>query len=396
MVVERFGIILQLRKCEPRSCPPDSEYRRRRPRRLLAERLGQLTKVVTHRGQRDGVREILAVGGDDAFHVAPELRPRRVAHAEGEGDAHERGHVADETAVARLWPLRQVRQAVERALVVFRGAVDGAQNLLVAFDETRRVHPRDEVQRALGIVPQTFPQQPPLLLQATPELRVGQGRQEADHRQRDGALADEVDLPLEDVFGVVVEADDEAAHPLHPGAWNLVYRFEQVAPRVLPLLPFLQALLDGRLDAEEDAAEVRAPHHVEQRVVFGQVDARLRDEGERATVRFRPFDEFGEESFDVAFVADEVVVNDEDEAAPAYRAQRVQFREHLLVRLRARHAPVDFDDVAELAVERAAARILHAHRAVAREFGQPEIGDGRGAERRSLRGLINAPGATAL
>src|SRR5215211_7748317 len=80
----------------------------------------------------------------------------------------------------------------------------------------------------------------------------------------------------------------------------------------------------------------------------------------------------GHEALDVALVADEVVVHDEDEPAPARRAQRVQLGQHLLVRLRARHAAVYFDDVAELALERAAARILDAHRAVALKLRELE------------------------
>ena len=59
-------------------------------------------------------------------------------------------------------------------------------------------------------------------------------------------------------------------------------------------------------------------------------------------------------------VADEVVVDEIDVAAIAGVIERLQLGEDLVLRLGARHAAVQLDDVAELAGERAAARELDA------------------------------------
>src|SRR5215217_4529016 len=120
--------------------------------RLVAERLRELTEVVAHRGERDGVREVRAVCGDGALHVAPEVHARAVEDAEREDYARERLHVVEYRAVPRLRPLGQVREAVERAAVVFGRAVDGVEDAAVTFDEARRVHAGDEVERALHVV----------------------------------------------------------------------------------------------------------------------------------------------------------------------------------------------------------------------------------------------------
>ena len=110
----------------------------------------------------------------------------------------------------------------------------------------------------------------------------------------------------------------------------------------------------------------------------------------------RPVGQDREQSLDVALVADEVVVHDEDHPAPADPQERVQLGQHLLIALRARDAAIDLDDVAELALEGAAARVLDRHRAVASEVGELEVGDGRRGERRPLGGLVDAFGVAAL
>ena len=97
----------------------------------------------------------------------------------------------------------------------------------------------------------------------------------------------------------------------------------------------------------------------------------------------------------VLFVADEIVVNDKNRTAPAQSLERVEFGDHLLIALGARHAPVDFDDVAKLAREWAAARVLHRHRAVAFEFSQMKVGQRSRRQRRPLGSLISSLGLTA-
>src|ERR1700732_2965560 len=50
--------------------------------------------------------------------------------------------------------------------------------------------------------------------------------------------------------------------------------------------------------------------------------------------------------------------------------ERLQFGQNLIVSLGARHATIQFDDIAELAGERAAARILHAYEEIVIELDQ--------------------------
>src|SRR5437762_1115708 len=99
---------------------------------------------------------------------------------------------------------------------------------------------------------------------------------------------------------------------------------------------------------------------------------------------------------DVFLIADEVVVDDEDGPSPSSVAQRVQLYQHLLVALSSRHSSVDLDDVAELAIEGAAARILDRHRAVASHVGELEVRNRSQRHCRTLGRLIYRLGFAAL
>jgi len=63
------------------------------------------------------------------------------------------------------------------------------------------------------------------------------------------------DLPLENVFRVIIKSDDKAGHDFHTIALYFFDRFEQVTTRVLSLLRFFKAFFDRRLDAEKHAAK---------------------------------------------------------------------------------------------------------------------------------------------
>ena len=69
-------------------------------------------------------------------------------------------------------------------------------------------------------------------------------------------------------------------------------------------------------------------------------------------------------------IADEVVVDEVDMAAIAAVVERLQLGENLIVGLGARYAAVELDDVAELAGERAATRILYANEELMIELDQ--------------------------
>ena len=132
---------------------------------------------------------------------------------------------------------------------------------------------------------------------------------------------------------------------------------QRIAPEILELLRLLQRRVPRRLDADEHAAEVGPVHQLQQFGIVGQVDAGLGGQPQRIAVLLHPGDDLLQQRLGLLLVADEVVVDDERrvEAGPAHV---VQFGHQLLGLLDPRPAPVDHDDVAELALERAAARVL--------------------------------------
>ena len=150
---------------------------------------------------------------------------------------------------------------------------------------------------------------------------------------------------------------------------------------------FLERLRRRRLDAEEHRGEPCADHGVDQLGLGGEVDARLRVELEGKPVLALPLVQMREHPGDRDAVADEVVVDEEEAAPVAGGAERVELLEHLRGRLRTWLAAEDLDDVAELALERAAARVLHAHRCVVAVIDQVEAGRRDDLHRRPLFGL---------
>src|SRR6185503_6353242 len=98
------------------------------------------------------------------------------------------------------------------------------------------------------------------------QLGVWKRCQKTNHRQGNCTVANKVDLPLEDVFRIMIKSDNEPSHHFHSITLDLLYRLQQVAA-ILSLLCFFQTLFDWRFDAEEHGAESRIAHRVEQRIV---------------------------------------------------------------------------------------------------------------------------------
>jgi hypothetical protein len=101
-----------------------------------------------------------------------------------------------------------------------------------------------------------------------------------------------------------------------------------------------------------------------------------------------PGDQLAQQFAGALAVADEVVVDDEHHVAPAALAQRLELAHHLRRLLGARHAPVHDHDVAELAVERAAARELDRHGDVVAQRDQVPARHRGGAHVRPLRRAV--------
>src|SRR5215475_15709137 len=107
---------------------------------------GQLAKVVTHRGKLNCIRKLFAVPRIGLAQIAPELGACTIAYAQRQYYARESPCVSDKSTATRLWPHGDhPLQAIERTLIIFTRAVDGAQDRFVAFDETRGIHLGDKV-----------------------------------------------------------------------------------------------------------------------------------------------------------------------------------------------------------------------------------------------------------
>ena len=185
-----------------------------------------------------------------------------------------------------------------------------------------------------------------------------------DHGQRDAVVLDEAELVLEDLLVVAVEADDEPGVDVESRVLDSrQLGGQRIAPHVLVLLRFLQRCLPRRLDPDEHAAEIGPVHQVQQFGIVGQIDAGLGRQAERIVVLLHPGNELFQQRLGLLLVADEVVVHDERRVKTG-PTHVVQFGHQLLGLLHARTPAVDHDDVAELALERAAARVLQRPRRV--------------------------------
>src|SRR6185437_16458572 len=96
----------------------------------------------------------------------------------------------------------------------------------------------------------------------------------------------------------------------------------------------------------------------------------FRAEAKRISMESAPSRHRGQQILRAFFIPNEIVVHHEDGIAPASTPQLVQFRQYLRDSLGARSPAVDCDDVAELAVKRAATRVLYGHRAVSVHEGK--------------------------
>src|SRR5882724_2712726 len=111
-------------------------------------------------------------------------------------------------------------------------------------------------------------------------------------------------------------------------------------------------------------------------------------------VLFLPCCQIGQEPPDIFFIADKIVVNDEDRATPTKLQKRIKLGNNLLIALGARNTPIDFDDVAELTIERTATGVLHRHRAVSFEVCELKVSNGSKRKWRPLNRFIGTPGTS--
>ncbi len=113
----------------------------------------------------------------------------------------------------------------------------------------------------------------------------------------------------------------------------------------------------------EDRREARGAQQLEELVVLRDVQRHLGVEVHRVAVGLAPRGDGAQQLLRELLVADEIVVDEED-LGRAEAVALLDLGHHLRHALHARPATVDDDDVAELAIEGAAARELNRHRVV--------------------------------
>ncbi len=113
----------------------------------------------------------------------------------------------------------------------------------------------------------------------------------------------------------MVETHDHAAPDFHTGVLDTVDFFQQGSSRahVLIFLGFAERVLTGALDPDERGDEVGLDHQVHQLGVVGQVDRGFGEETQFIVISFLPRDHVAKDLLDRLLVADQVVIDDEDE-----------------------------------------------------------------------------------
>ncbi len=98
---------------------------------------------------------------------------------------------------------------------------------------------------------------------------------------------------------------------------DAVYPLDQrsgAQAHVLGFLRFKQRGIVWTLYADEHALESGAAHEVHQFLIFGKIEGGLGEKNQRIAILLLPSDHISQNRFDGLLVADEIVVNHEDDA----------------------------------------------------------------------------------
>ena len=122
-------------------------------------------------------------------------------------------------------------------------------------------------------------------------------------------------MRLEHPLVVIVEAEDHAGPHLHPGVLDAADLVDHAAaaPQVLQLFGLAQRVLVGAFDPDKHRGDIGLGHQLHQLVVIGEIHRGFGDKGQRKAVRLLPIDHVAQHFLDRALVADQVVVDDEDD-----------------------------------------------------------------------------------
>ena len=188
----------------------------------------------------------------------------------------------------------------------------------------------------------------------------------------------------------MVEAHDEAAPDVEADSSQPLHALHRVAVEVLPLPGLAERRDARRLDADEDDPESGRHHVSREPFLLGEIQGGLGEELECRSRARPPVDHRGQKLANRLLGSDEVVVHEHDPALEAGGPDRVELRQHLARRLGPWHPPVERDDVAELALERTAARELDREVVIGAGPEQVVAGDGRAMQLGLAVGLVHA------
>src|SRR5271166_2476985 len=336
---------------------------------VSVQRPKSLAKVVAVDGEGNGERKQGRAVGRCPKQQSPVVEAFATKNPEADTGSKKCHEILP---VQRARDFRRVVLAQQRAdsLVIRAGRIKVPDEVLVTFAQRLSIHPRNEVGGSIQVVAGCLADQATLDVQPPEKLRAGNRLQQADHRRDYATFLDELDLPRKNRGRVTVESNNEPALHLQSRALNALYVSDQVALQVLTLVALGQARFIWCLDADKHFIEPRFDHQPHQILIVGQINRRLGEE-RSAPSALLPLDQRRQQLLlKRVFVADEIVVHEEDRPAPANPAETIQLCDHLRLRLGARPMPEHRGDVAEFAIERAAPRKLHAHRSIALQVCQ--------------------------
>ena len=214
------------------------------------------------------------------------------------------------------------------------------------------------------------------------QRRAARRRQTTDGQLGERQRLESVEQLLEDRRVVVIETRNDAGQHRDAVTDHRLHRALQGHQQVLLLAGLAQALRIERLDADEHRRQPGGETGIQQIGVARDIDRALGGELHLAVLaRVVPFGDCRQDGVGALAVDGEIVVDQKDSPA-AGGVQLVDLGDDLLDALEALLAPLILDDVAELAIERAAARCLHGARlrpierveVPARQRRQPDVG----------------------
>ncbi len=308
-------------------------------------------EVVAENGEAEGGGQEARFAYADPEHESPIVERGDIEDAlpnEGE-QAGAKVLKADRFLDGRSFELGK-KGAHARVISFWR--IESVDQAVVATDEDRQVHLRNNIGETGGVIAGGFSYQPVFCTESGVELGSNRCLQDSDHGGNDAALLDKVQLAVEDALIIAVKTNDEASLNLHAGPLDFPDISHEIPSRVLFFVAIGKSLFRRGFQADENGIKPGFGHLRHEFRVIGQVDRGFGVEREPFVVRLLPAQEGREEFlFEVTLVADEIVINEKNGASPAPLPEGLEFGKDLRRRFGAGAMPEEDGDVAKVAVE---------------------------------------------